>query len=189
MSRKDFDLEKLRPHGMIVGCNWLYRDFSPDIIVGLDVEPRKEIRKLRYPEDRSWKFLTWAKDRANLNLEGEHAMPVIQINRTAGKNSGIISISYLSKVERCDKVYLLGFDFFRIHPGMKQHDIYQPNCLFRYKNFEKAFNVLFSDCQHTKFTRVGPEHPFDAEYYGQMKPYCDFIDYPEFEERLATNRL
>ena len=36
-SRKDFDLETLRPHGKIYGCNALYRDFTPDVIIAVDM--------------------------------------------------------------------------------------------------------------------------------------------------------
>ena len=35
-SRKNFDLEKLRPHGKIYGCNALYRDFMPDVLTSVD---------------------------------------------------------------------------------------------------------------------------------------------------------
>ena len=35
-SRKGFDLEKLRPHGTIYGCNAIYRDFMPDVLIGVD---------------------------------------------------------------------------------------------------------------------------------------------------------
>ena len=35
-SRKGFDLEILRPHGKIYGCNALYRDFTPDVLVAVD---------------------------------------------------------------------------------------------------------------------------------------------------------
>ncbi len=35
-SRLGFDLERLRPLGKIIGCNALYRDFMPDVIVGVD---------------------------------------------------------------------------------------------------------------------------------------------------------
>ena len=35
-SRKGFDLEKLRPHGKIYGCNALYRDFMPDVLISVD---------------------------------------------------------------------------------------------------------------------------------------------------------
>jgi len=187
MSREGWDLEQLRGHGTIVGCNWLYRDFSPDIIVALDAEPRREIAKIPYPEQRTWKWMTWEKNKAHLQLEGERAFPVIEINRRTGKNSGIVAVSYLSKKLRCDKVYLVGFDFFRIHPGDKQNDIYHSMCLCRYRKFDLVFNQLFNDCPHTEFTRVGPVHPLDEKCFAAMN--CDFIDFPEFERRLKSGLL
>lgn len=36
ISRIQFDLNKLKEHGKIVGCNALYRDFIPDILVAVD---------------------------------------------------------------------------------------------------------------------------------------------------------
>ena len=35
-SRKGFDLEQLRPHGKIYGCNAIYRDFMPDVLTAVD---------------------------------------------------------------------------------------------------------------------------------------------------------
>ena len=35
-SRKGFDLNKLKPFGKIYGCNALYREFSPDVLVSVD---------------------------------------------------------------------------------------------------------------------------------------------------------
>ena len=35
-SRKGFDLETLRKHGTIYGCNALYRDFMPDVLTSVD---------------------------------------------------------------------------------------------------------------------------------------------------------
>ena len=32
-SRLEINLEDLRPHGKIYGCNALYRDFIPDVLV------------------------------------------------------------------------------------------------------------------------------------------------------------
>ena len=44
-SRIGFDLEKLRPHGKIYGCNAIYRDFTPDILCASDQSMCKEIRE------------------------------------------------------------------------------------------------------------------------------------------------
>ena len=35
-SRAPVDLIKLRPQGKIYGCNALYRDFKPDVLVAVD---------------------------------------------------------------------------------------------------------------------------------------------------------
>jgi len=43
-SRKGFDLEQLRPLGTIYGCNALYRDFIPDVLVAVDEGMIKEIK-------------------------------------------------------------------------------------------------------------------------------------------------
>jgi len=34
-SRKDVNLSALKPHGKIYGCNALYRDFTPDVLVAV----------------------------------------------------------------------------------------------------------------------------------------------------------
>ena len=35
-SRKGFNLDTLKPHGKIYGCNALYREFTPDVLVSVD---------------------------------------------------------------------------------------------------------------------------------------------------------
>ena len=58
-SRKDFDLEKLRPHGKIYGCNALYRDFKPDVITAVDMGIMHEIYNSGYAQDNQCVFRDW----------------------------------------------------------------------------------------------------------------------------------
>ena len=56
-SRKGFDLEKLRPHGKIYGCNGLYRDFKPDVLVSVDGPMMHEVYQSGYDGElwlRDW---------------------------------------------------------------------------------------------------------------------------------------
>ena len=46
ISRKSIDLSKL--NGTVIGCNALYREFTPDIIVAVDKQMVIEIRKSGY---------------------------------------------------------------------------------------------------------------------------------------------
>jgi len=57
-SRKGFDLNTLRPHGKIYGCNALYRDFIPDALISVDHGMMHEI----YHSGYCFKNKTWFRD-------------------------------------------------------------------------------------------------------------------------------
>ena len=57
-SRKDFDLNKLKPYGKIYGCNALYRQFTPDVLVSVDHGIMHEI----YQSGYCYKNETWFRD-------------------------------------------------------------------------------------------------------------------------------
>jgi len=47
-SRKEFDLNKLKKYGTVIGSNAIYRDFTPDILVALDSRMSHEIYRSGY---------------------------------------------------------------------------------------------------------------------------------------------
>ena len=58
-SRKDFNLEKLRPHGKIYGCNALYRDFTPDHLTAVDAGIMHEIYNSGYCQNNPTLLRDW----------------------------------------------------------------------------------------------------------------------------------
>ena len=60
-SRKDFDLNKLKPHGKIYGCNALYRDFTPDVLISVDNGIMHEIYDSGYCYNNETWFRNWNK--------------------------------------------------------------------------------------------------------------------------------
>ena len=60
-SRKDFDLEQLRPHGRIYGCNALYRDFTPDVLCAVDYGISHEIYQSGYTKENETWLRSWTK--------------------------------------------------------------------------------------------------------------------------------
>jgi len=58
-SRKGFDLEKLRPHGKIYGCNALYRDFTPDHLSAVDAGIMHEIYNSGYCQNNPTLLRDW----------------------------------------------------------------------------------------------------------------------------------
>ena len=60
-SRKGFDLEKLRQHGTIYGCNALYRDFMPDVLTAVDHGIMHEIYHAGVAQKIPCYFRDWTK--------------------------------------------------------------------------------------------------------------------------------
>jgi hypothetical protein len=60
-SRKNFNLEKLRPYGKIYGCNALYRTFTPDVLTAVDHGIMHEIYHSGYCNKNETWFRDWNK--------------------------------------------------------------------------------------------------------------------------------
>jgi len=60
-SRKNFNLEKLRPHGKIYGCNAIYRTFTPDVLTAVDHGIMHEIYHSGYCQKNETWFRDWNK--------------------------------------------------------------------------------------------------------------------------------
>ena len=60
-SRLGFDLEKLRPHGKIYGCNAIYRDFMPDVLTAVDHGIMHEIYHAGIAQKIPCYFRDWTK--------------------------------------------------------------------------------------------------------------------------------
>ena len=58
-SRKGFDLDKLKPHGKIYGCNAMYRDYTPDVLCAVDMGIMHEIYNSGYAQNNSCVFRDW----------------------------------------------------------------------------------------------------------------------------------
>jgi hypothetical protein len=61
-SRKDFDLHKLKEHGKTYGCNGLYRDFTPDVLLAMDYNICHEIYRSGYAFENPVYLKSWEKN-------------------------------------------------------------------------------------------------------------------------------
>ena len=58
-SRKGFDLEQLRQYGRIYGCNALWRDFTPDVLICVDQGIMHEVYQSGYCDKHDAWFRDW----------------------------------------------------------------------------------------------------------------------------------
>jgi len=58
-SRKGLNLDDFKKHGTVIGCNAIYRDFTPDILVALDSRIGHEIYRSKYAHEHTCYLGYW----------------------------------------------------------------------------------------------------------------------------------
>ena len=99
VSRLSVDLNQLKPHGRIYGCNALYREFVPDVLISTDRAIAHTIQNSGYAE----KHLMYT--RKPLPGLGARSVPQSYF----GFSSGPIAVGQAA-IDRHLAVYLIGFD-------------------------------------------------------------------------------
>lgn len=97
-SRLAVDLNSLRPYGKIYGCNALYRDFVPDVLVATDPEISTAIMESGYAKENV--FYT------RKPIDGSGARKIV---KNYGFSSGPIVLG-LALDDNPEKLFILGFD-------------------------------------------------------------------------------
>jgi len=153
VSRKVLSLDKLKSHGRIYGCNALYRDFVPDVLVATDKPIVTHIENSGYPLTN--KFYTRRPSEA---LGG---LPVPR--QYFGFSSGPIATA-LAALEKHRKIYLIGFDmgpaqdnkFNNMYAGTEFYKALDSVPTYT-GNWVKQIQQICRDFPETKFIRVaGP---------------------------------
>lgn len=99
-SRANINLDLLKPHGNIYGCNALYRDFTPDVLVATDQGIAKEIENTGYPMNN-----TFYTRRPNVE-QGSKEIPTQWKGWSSGPVSVALALEHGHRV-----IYLVGHDF------------------------------------------------------------------------------
>lgn len=112
-SRKNFDLTSLLKIGTIIGCNGLYRDFSPDILICQDAKMMREL------VDNNYTGLV-------LTGKGAGVRPNKLITWRTGnaRTSGTFGLKFISKVIKPKVCYVLGLDGYQgnVYAGTINYD-------------------------------------------------------------------
>ena len=99
VSRKEVNLPVLQHRGKTYGCNALYRDFEPDVLVATDRPIADYIQDTGYALRR--RFHT----RKPIAGRGAHVIPTPYYPFS----SGPVAVA-LAAEDRCERIYLIGFD-------------------------------------------------------------------------------
>lgn len=172
-SRSHFDLERLRGVGTIIGCNALYRDFTPDILIAIDSKMINEIRAAKYegqvllPGNRSVDIpnaFKWRTDRFN--------------------TSGCFAMKLIMQTIQPSECYMLGMDGY---PGNMYDNTknYAVNSLQNFSGVNQYYSKTLKEPGDTMFINVNETDAWEKECHTTGK--YKVISYTEFEEKLSGN--
>lgn len=150
-SRLALNLEDLKKHGRIYGCNALYRDFTPDVLIATDPGITSEIEASGYPLRNTF-YTRQPKEELGSQLIKHHF----------GFSSGPIAVKYAAEAAH-EVIYLVGFDL-QGQDG-RQNNVYSSSENYRkseeketyYGNWVKQLAQIFREHKQQKFIRLTNE--------------------------------
>jgi hypothetical protein len=175
-SRQHFDLERLRPYGTIFGCNALYRDFTPDVLMAIDAKMLKEIRESEYSGEENTIVVPQSRTVA---IPGSYKWKSERFNTT-----GCFGMHLIARCVKPKICYMLGMDGYA--GNMYDSTVnYQKNTLKNFSGVNQFYmRALKSDkMEVTKFVNVNDKDGW-LEEVKDMGNYM-YITYDEFEEIIA----
>lgn len=179
-SRKTFDLERLRGIGTIIGCNALYRDFNPDLLVAIDAKMLRELSNAKY------------------GTEEDHALVITPHNRSAGiinslkyktgrfNTSGAFAMRMISEAMKPKRCYMLGMDGFpgNVYDGTTNYAVHT---LKNFNGIHRFYQEILNQSGGTVFINVNIKDswPPTCENSG----HYSFMPYEIFEKVVMKEYL
>lgn len=150
ISRKPIDLTVLKKHGMIYGCNALYREFTPDVLVATDRPISEEIQNSGYALTNRFYTRRLIPEKGAIKLTEKYY----------GFSSGPNALG-LAALDHHSCIYLLGFDMGPTE-NKQFNNIYADTEFYRTSthpptftgNWVKQIREITSDFPNVSFYRV-----------------------------------
>lgn len=162
-SRLSFDLQKLSTYGKIYGCNALYRDYIPDVLVSVDPGITQELSLADVPS----KTVHYArKPQHDSSIELTEYLH-------RGFSSGPIACK-IASVDNSSRIFLIGFDLAsntntinNVYAGTDNYKPVdaQPTV---YSNWVRQFQRVFNDYPGIEYYRILPENKFIPDEWSDV---------------------
>jgi len=150
ISRQGLPLHDIKTHGTVYGCNAIYRDFTPNVLVATDKPIALQIESTGYPLTN--KFYT----RRPTAGQGAYEIPKPYF----GFSSGPVATA-LAANDRHKKIYMIGFDlgptanktFNNLYAGTEFYKAPDSGPTYT-GNWVKQIQKICQEFPETKFIRV-----------------------------------
>ena len=177
-SRLAVDLDSLRPHGKIYGCNALYRTFAPDVLVATDPEISTAIMESGYAAKHE--FYT------RKPIQGSGAK---LIRKNYGFSSGPIALT-LAIDEGHEKIFMIGFDlnssdgkFNNVYAGTEFYKEVGAKETF-WGNWENQISEIIKNCG-SQVIRVNESNIIPKKWQNKLL----HVSMQAFQDAININKL
>lgn len=178
VSRKSIDLSLLKPFGKIYGCNALYRDFVPDVLVATDKPISERIQTEGYSQ--SHVFYT----RRPIVNHGAMQVP----REYYGFSSGPIAAA-LACLDGAQTIYLIGFDMGPVNNHF--NNVYADTEFYKRSsavptytgNWARQLTQVIKEYPKTVFWRVSGPSTAPVQEFAKIKNY-QILALHEFLNRI-----
>lgn len=173
-SRLIFDLERIRPKGTIIGCNALYRDFAPDILVAIDAKMLNELAESKYCDSHT------------CLIPGARSIDIPSVLRWKTEKfntSGCFAMKLITELMQPDKCYMLGMD---AYPGNVYDKTinYHANTLQNFNGVTSYYIKVLNMPSDTVFINVNDKDTWPKEAHDTGR--YEFMTYETFENVLEA---
>ena len=152
-SRRPIQIPDLQKYGKIYGCNALYRTFTPDHLIAVDVKMILEINKSGYQNRGE----VWT----NPNKSFHHIKKLNFFHPSKGWSSGPTAL-WLASQHGYKTIYILGFDFRGINDGKSFNNMYADTNNYKkstdgatfFGNWMRQTRTVFQQHPQIKYVRV-----------------------------------
>ena len=164
-SRLQIDLNQLKTIGKVYGCNALYRDFIPDVLISTDPPISEEIQNNGY-----------SKTHTHYTRQPFNGTGSLQIDeKCRGWSSGPIAVRYACK--ECTTVYLIGFDL--SSPDNKINNIYAGTDCYKpadssityYGNWIGQIKRVWDEFPGVNFIRITTDYTLTPSDWNEYEKY------------------
>ena len=183
ISRKDIDLTTLSQHGKVYGCNAVYREYTPDVLVSTDRPIAEHIQHSGYSAQH--RFHT---RRPIINL-GAQPVPKPYF----GFSSGPIATA-LAAMDGNQLIYLLGFDMGptasktinNLYAGTEFYKPVTATPTFT-GNWIKQLTKIMEDHKHCRFVRVAGPTTAPITQFDTVRN-LEHLDLATFVDRINNKK-
>lgn len=183
VSRRLLDLDCVRSRGVIYGCNALYRDFEPDVLVSTDPPISTEIQNSGYSKTHTHYT------RKPLPESGSQRIP----QRYFGFSSGPAAAG-IATADRHRQIYLVGFDLGPAQGGLF-NNMYAGTDFYKKStagptytgNWVRQLASIMKDNPRTTYTRVMGETTAKIAEFAPIENHIS-MDITDFLDRINNGK-